>query len=689
MPLEAFKVPETRLLAINELVVQITLTFRTDEDEELHYRYDQDGELQALVQTAVVSLVNCGYTIGVAKGPGFLLHQVRKKWPIGRRYIFTKDGEPMQSSLHKYFFQLEFIDDAVAGDVPVIEIAELRGVGLSPSASSYNGSVIEGLESVTLPPMAAMFGSSPPSFLESGDLYGHRRSGSALSGYSAASHRVNEGYERRSSSRLSLRDAGGEGSVGSYGRQRNLYQDAASAREHYRNAKGLATAGPSSVAQYVQYYSPRQAVDEQPGGGADNGGVDMSETQSPVTVAMGTRSVSRSSVGSVQTMQSVSEIAAAGSQQKADGDVGDGPGSGVRLGRSSWYRSLHGISPLSRQPKSLSSEAEFVGSGDAKAHESRIPRVAGALPGSRVAGAREEGASGLGGIAGRIKRKLLTPMLIHRQRRSLARQPPVAEGSDVDTSDFTGSEDGSALGDSSAAAAQHRRRLSSTDASLVSTSPSLLATPPGVSRPDMPPPSTRPPGRAFSRAEGEVTSIPTAVKNALLRRLRSPVGGQPDKSASVISVRDKITAFNSLSVDSTPTRRPSSSASASSNAGRLSLDGVAPSAAATPGGPRVRVGTATGFISMRPPSRASSVRSARPASPALSLASNVSTRIQETISALERAAAGGSPHVDGPVERSAAKRGAASADALEELRSPTKRPRAPSHANDVRRSSGR
>ncbi|KAJ2818710.1 hypothetical protein GGI24_005017 [Coemansia furcata] len=595
----------------------------------------------------------------------------------------------MQSSLHKYFFQLEFIDDAVAGDALVIEIAELRGAaGLSPSASSYNGSVIEGLESVTLPPMAAMFGSSPPSFLESGDLYGHRRSGSALSGYSAASHRAHEGYERRSSSRLSLRDAGGEGSVGSYGRQRNLYQDAASAREHYRNAKGLATAGPSSVAQYVQYYSPRQAAGEHPGGGADNGGVDTSETQSPVTVAMGTRSVSRSSVGSVQTMQSVSEIAAAGGQQKADGDAGDGPGSGVRLGRSSWYRSLHGISPLSRQPKSLSSEAEFAGSGDAKPHESRIPRVAGALSGSRVAGAREEGATGLGGIAGRIKRKLLTPMLIHRQRRSLARQPPIAEGSDVDTSDFTGSEDGSALGDSSAAA--EHRRPASTGASSMSTSPSLLATPPGVSRPDMPPPSTRPPARPLSRASGEVTSIPTAVKNALLRRLRSPVGGQPDKSASVISVRDKIMAFNSLSVDSTPTRRPSSSASASSNAGRLSLDGVAPSAAVlSPAGPRMRVGTATGFISMRPPSRASSVRSARPASPALSLASNVSTRIQETISALERAAAGGSPHVDGPVERSAAKRGAASADALEELRSPTKRPRAPSHTNDVRRSNGR
>ncbi|KAJ2813022.1 hypothetical protein H4S07_000984 [Coemansia furcata] len=207
----------------------------------------------------------------------------------------------------------------------------------------------------------------------------------------------------------------------------------------------------------------------------------------------------------------------------------------------------------------------------------------------------------------------------------------------------------------------------------------------------MPPPSTtRPPARPFSRAEGEVTSIPTAVKNALLRRLRSPVGGQRDKSASVTSVRDKITAFNSLSVESTPTRRPSSSASASSNAGRLSLDDVAPKAAVlSPAGVRTRVGTATGFISMvRPPSRASSVRSARPASPALSHASNVSTRIQETINALERAAAGATPPGDVEV-RSAVKRVAASVDALEALASPTKRPRAPSHANDVRRNNGR
>ncbi|KAJ2745641.1 hypothetical protein GGI20_002024 [Coemansia sp. BCRC 34301] len=780
MPLEPFKVPETRLLAISELVVQVTLTFRTDEDEELHYRYDQDDELQALVQTAVVSLVNCGYTTGIAKGPGFLLHQVRKKWPIGRRYIFTKDGEPMQSSLHKYFFQLEFTDDGAEQRQseeapPVIEIAELRGVAMSPSASSYNGSIIEGLDSVMLPPMAAIFGHGSPS-LHGSEFYGHRRSGSGnSSNYSASLHRPHSPYlghrekrPRSSSSHYSLRDNTGtldrlshSNNGGSLVRHSNLYQDATSASEHYRNAKASAaastatTAGPSSVSQYVQYYAPRHSAIEQPRNRASEGkdisGMKTAESLSPVTVSMRTRSVSRSSVGSasgsVQTMQSVSDIQApaiTASQQRrvssdGHGNSGDMPPTNgqVRLGRTSWYRSLHGISPLSRQPKSLSSEAEFVDTGaigpiDVRktgSNESRTLRVAGiAPPSSRAKDSSEP--SRLGGMASKIKRKLLTPMHLRRNkdRRSSPSHPAsAAEGdSDVDTGDFTGpeSEEGSEaegrLGQAGSASsvgvgrlsAEHSRAANagtSTMRSLsTSVSPSAQATPPGISRPDMPPPSTRPPPRPESRGQGELSSIPTAVKNALLRRLRSPLGGRPDKSASTVSVRDKISAFNSLSVepDNTPTKQPTSSATsrASSVAGDLPPVGLTA---------RARMGTPTGFISIAIPvsatsssftggvsggglrshSRASSVRSvgARPASPALSHASNVSTRIQDTINALERAAAGSastppSRRLDasldcirgGGVTGSAKRVATGSVDALDSFASPTKRQRAPS-----------
>ncbi|KAJ2332713.1 hypothetical protein GGI00_002668, partial [Coemansia sp. RSA 2681] len=813
MPLEPFKVPETRLLAISELVVQVTLTFRTDEDEELHYRYDQDAELQALVQTAVVSLVNCGYTIGVAKGPGFLLHQVRKKWPIGRRYIFTKDGEPMQSSLHKYFFQLEFTDDGAEQqhieDVsPVIEIAELRGVAMSPSASSYNGSTIEGLDSVMLPPMAAIFGQGSPS-LHGSEFYGHRRSGSGnSSNYSASLHRPHSPYmehhERRpasSSSRHSLRDSASTaagllhsytgGGGGGLARHSNLYQDASSASEHYRNAKASATAstatttGPSSVSQYAQYYAPNRSADELPRSRAseskDISGMNTSESQSPVAVSMRTRSISRSSVGSasgsVQTMQSVSEprapAATTGQQRRVSDDNAvtsdDTPPTNgqLRLGRTSWYRSLHGISPLSRQPKSLSSEAEFADTGAADprearkaiGNESRIPRVAGAAPpgSSRLAGVKDSSElSGLSGMASKIKRKLLTPMHLRRnrdKRSNSAHQAPIGEGgSDLDTSDFTGLESeegsetesqlrhaGSATSAGAARLSAEHRRAASTGASSArsmstSASPSAQATPPGISRPDMPPPSTRPPPRPASRNQGELSSIPTAVKNALLRRLRSPLSGRPDKSASTTSVRDKISAFNSLSVesDSTPTRQPTSSATsrASSAAGHASGDLPPPSknpqvrASGVSRSPsvgltaRARVGTPTGFISIATPvsatsstftggvsggglrshSRASSVRSvgARPVSPALSHASNVSTRIQETINALERAAAGSAstppprrPDASldyvgsGGISGSAKRMATGSVDALDSFASPTKRPRAPSMATGL------
>ncbi|KAJ2887374.1 hypothetical protein IWW38_005153, partial [Coemansia aciculifera] len=491
----------------------------------------------------------------------------------------------MQSSLHKYFFQLEFTDDGAeqrsseeGAPPPAIEIAELRGVAMSPSASSYNGSVIEGLDSVMLPSMSAIFGHGSPSFYGS-ENYGHRRSGSGNS----SNHSLYLGHHDprpvSSSSHYSLRDnveAADNLPLGGLARHSNLYQDASSAREHYRNVKSSAAAStatttrPSSVSQYVQYYAPRHSTDEQPRNGTsgrkDVIGMNTSESQSPVTVSMRTRSISRSSVGSaggsVQTMKSVSDIRASAAtssnrDRRVSGDNGaagnDTPPTAnneqTRLGRTSWYRSLHGISPLSRQPKSLSSEAEFVNSGaidstdanKAVGNESRIPRIAGVAPPNtnRLAGTKDPSEStGLSGIASKIKRKLLTPMNIHRsrdKRSSLSHQKPIAEGgSDFDTSDFTGpeSEEGSetegqlrpsVIASTRRLAAEHRRATSTCASSgpsmPISASPSARATPPGISRPDMPPPSTRPPPRPESRGRGELSSIPTAVKNALLRRL--------------------------------------------------------------------------------------------------------------------------------------------------------------------------
>ncbi|KAJ1785887.1 hypothetical protein LPJ67_003794, partial [Coemansia sp. RSA 1938] len=351
--LRPFRIPETRLLAINELVVQVTLTFRTDEDEEVRYRYELDAELQSLVQTAVVSLVNCGYTNGVARGPGFILHQMRKKWPIGRRYIFTRHGEPQHSSLHKYFLQLELVDDVDERDeVPVVEIAELRGVAQSPSVSSMAGSTIEGLDAVTLP-MEAILG-------HVGDM-GHRRSGSGYSVHSGYSGR--SGYSERQSFGY---DGARQRPESPSPRQEELESEYQCARERaYPELQG--SHGDTSV----------QGMGGDSGFGSSGQGTVL------------TRSISRSSVGSVRTMQSVemsgqsagmhardrtrqsvspqvrpSAVAAAAASgpvrrttesPRKPHSPANSPGEQLSLGRTSWYRSLHGISPLSRQQKSLSS----------------------------------------------------------------------------------------------------------------------------------------------------------------------------------------------------------------------------------------------------------------------------------------------------------------------------------------------
>ncbi|KAJ1675446.1 hypothetical protein EV182_001252, partial [Spiromyces aspiralis] len=74
----------------------------------------------------------------------------RKKWPLGKRYIFTRHGNPLQSSIYKYFIHLEFIDETEHSHEPYIEISELRGVQNSPGVSSIAGSTIEGLDAIPL-----------------------------------------------------------------------------------------------------------------------------------------------------------------------------------------------------------------------------------------------------------------------------------------------------------------------------------------------------------------------------------------------------------------------------------------------------------------------------------------------------------------------------------------------------------
>ncbi|KAJ2656972.1 hypothetical protein IWW48_004744 [Coemansia sp. RSA 1200] len=871
MALRPFRIPETRLLVINELVVQTTLTFRTDEDEELNYRYTENKDLQTLVQTAVVSLVNCGYTHGIAQGPGFILHQLRKKWPIGRRYIFTRHGEPLQSSLHKYFFQLEFVDDAAAtatgGLPPVLEITELRGIGLSPSVSSMAGSTIEGLDAVALPPMAAIFGGASQQQQQQQQQYsgemarsgGHRRSGS---GHSNRSFQSSFSNRPQSPSPLS---------------HRGFSPDTGRLPTYHRSVQGalLSSSPPQLHTQYanrsVMEESPRVSTDNgtglrgrrQPGGSADNEILSsdinnndsrgVADERSPAMSTLRTRSVSRSSIGSANRsmQQSIAEeppanedddgaatgAALARTVEAAASDPAkphwsgapSGPSppinSQLRIGHTSWYRSLHGISPLSRQQKSLSSSdnefafggiagadpltagavslqhanpkiaqhalaADPTGGGGSALDVSKIPRIAGQpvrrspvvqedsfSPPTRIGGNAGGGGDGL---AARLKRKILSPINMHRERlqrnsSSLSREMQRAQAAEsraargdsgaAAASPETGGAsalNGGSYGERahlSAAAVADPRGESVVDSRLSEDdNASMMSTDSAAHRPSMPPPSRIPPPRtqrlpqsneqeqqkeqqraknggsgAFRyRSAADIASIPEAVKNALLRRIRSPLGGRPDKSSARLSVRDRIAAFNTLTVNSRrnsksqehykehqqqqvtpPVSGSENSSSARMAAAAVSAKQIPPTSpaiaqdlATSSSFGRTRIGTATGFISMaspvsvsgvvRPHSRASSSvvsMNTRPVSPALSQRSNVSMRVQDAINSLERAAnaAGGgssvattpralnSPAVGSGL--SGTKRSAAAvsaSEALDRFSTPTKRPRAPS-----------
>ncbi|PVU93029.1 hypothetical protein BB561_003491 [Smittium simulii] len=129
-----FKIPETRLVVISDSVVQITLEYRSDVDEDRHHLYDNDVEMQCEIQLAVISLINSKFSKGVARGKGFVIHQTRKRWKLFTKYIFSYNNIPLLGSKYKYKFMLELLDDSndpTWSSSGIIEIAQIEGDILS------------------------------------------------------------------------------------------------------------------------------------------------------------------------------------------------------------------------------------------------------------------------------------------------------------------------------------------------------------------------------------------------------------------------------------------------------------------------------------------------------------------------------------------------------------------------------
>ncbi|KAJ2859893.1 hypothetical protein GGI22_002859 [Coemansia erecta] len=648
--------------------------------------------------------------------------------------------------------------------------------------------------------MAAIFG--PHDVARSGGS--HRRSGSAHSNRSIHSSYSNRPhspspFSRRPRDSFSHQHRASQGALlSSSPRLRAQHMDGLHSEEAVDLDLEEAGGRPQSVSEYAQMYGSDFRPEDENRNAKSHGAAAVEP--SPVISTMSTtrtRSVSRSSRESANTMQSIIEEAApvdTANPAHLYGPNGPSPpiNNQLRIGRTSWYRSLHGISPLSRQPKSLSSsDNEFVfgvpgaptpdangaadmarsGSNSGKTAirgnalpASRIPRIAGQPVRRQLAQdtVSPEPQTGIGGLASRLKRKVLSPINMHRERQrnsSLSREMQRAQaavdryksGIEPDKNEATASND----------------RLSEELESFADDPlprPSSSASVNSVQRPDMPPPSRIPPPRTQRQPQppseqkqqqqqeqqkstngwdkyksvGDIAAIPEAVKNALLRRIRSPLSGRPDRSSSRLSVRDRISAFNTLSMNSrgnskgqvsppqhqqqqqqqhelgTPpvsgsehsaARRAAAAETAAPSSGR-SVMGIPPTppmiAQSSASYGRSRIGTPTGFISMVSPvsgvprsnSRASSIVSmnTRPVSPALSQRSNVSMRIQDAIYSLERAT--GSAIATTPRAQnmptgassglSGTKRAAASVSEALDRTTPTKRPRAPSAVSYVR-----
>ncbi|KAL1924236.1 uncharacterized protein VTP21DRAFT_7271 [Calcarisporiella thermophila] len=113
MPFEAFKIPERRILIINDTeAVQIALDFYSENDLINRALYDNNLELQKEIQRVVAAVVKFSWEEKlVIQSTQYILHATRTKYGLKDTWIFNRAGKetPFHTRHHKYLFKLQFV----------------------------------------------------------------------------------------------------------------------------------------------------------------------------------------------------------------------------------------------------------------------------------------------------------------------------------------------------------------------------------------------------------------------------------------------------------------------------------------------------------------------------------------------------------------------------------------------------
>ncbi|CAI2168862.1 11480_t:CDS:2 [Funneliformis geosporum] len=110
MEINSFSHNETRLLVINDEVVQITFKLHNESDISLYTEYH---DLQEEIKQVIIAFVKFMDEDHIVDGEGYYLLCKRSIWNFGKNYIFYKNDQEILPHQYKYNFELEFMSQVV------------------------------------------------------------------------------------------------------------------------------------------------------------------------------------------------------------------------------------------------------------------------------------------------------------------------------------------------------------------------------------------------------------------------------------------------------------------------------------------------------------------------------------------------------------------------------------------------
>ncbi|RIA94444.1 hypothetical protein C1645_759959 [Glomus cerebriforme] len=109
MEINPFSHNETRLLVINNEIVQITFKLHNESDNS----YIENNDLQDEIKRVIIAFVKFMDEDHIVDGEGYYLLCKKSIWNFGKNYVFYRNDQVIPPHQYKYNFELEFANQII------------------------------------------------------------------------------------------------------------------------------------------------------------------------------------------------------------------------------------------------------------------------------------------------------------------------------------------------------------------------------------------------------------------------------------------------------------------------------------------------------------------------------------------------------------------------------------------------